>query len=80
METRQNQLVHADQIAKEVGISQRWIIYEAKAGRLPHIKVESDFLFDLDTVKHLLRIRATFENLISPPPTLTQKGLLSNAS
>lgn len=59
METRQDQFVRAETIAKELCISQRWIVQEARAGRLPHIKVEHDFLFDLTTVKHLLKIRAT---------------------
>lgn len=38
--------------------SERWLIAEAVAGRIPHLRTDSSFLFDVDAVKRALGERA----------------------
>lgn len=49
---------NADRTADRLGVPAGWLKAEAKAGRLPYLRVGSRMLFHLDTVKKALIERA----------------------
>lgn len=52
------------ELARCVRVPVSWIRTEAAAGRLPHLKAGKQLLFDLDTVRRILRERAAEEGVV----------------
>jgi hypothetical protein len=53
-----SRLTTISHLARRLRVPVRWLRAEADAGRLPHIRAERQFLFDLETVEGLLLARA----------------------
>jgi len=51
------------QMARELGVSVRWLRSEAERGALPHVKADRGLLFDKATVERLLVERAKREGV-----------------
>jgi hypothetical protein len=51
-------LLPAGPMARLLGVPVRWLKAEAEAGRIPHVKAETVFLFDVETVERVLLDRA----------------------
>ena len=51
-------LLTAGQMARRLRVTARWLKAEADAGRIPHLKAETVYLFDPDVVERVLRERA----------------------
>lgn len=49
-------------VARKLRVPEKWIRDEAAAGRLPHIKAGSGYLFNIDAVIQCLSKRAATEN------------------
>jgi hypothetical protein len=45
-------------MARQLGVTTRWLRAEAEAGRLPHVHADTTILFDADLVEQLLAERA----------------------
>jgi hypothetical protein len=50
-------------MARELGVSVRWLRSEAERGALPHVKADRGLLFDKATVERLLVERAKREGV-----------------
>ena len=48
-------------MARQLGVTAKWLRAEAEAGKLPHLKAGERILFELNTVKTLLVERAKLE-------------------
>lgn len=46
-------------MARSLGLPVRWLRNEADAGRLPHLKVEKEYLFSPEAVVRALVVRAS---------------------
>jgi hypothetical protein len=58
MQMDANDFIPARQVAAQLGLPLSWVQAEARAGRLPHLKVGRSLFFDLDVVRTALRERA----------------------
>jgi excisionase family DNA binding protein len=47
-----------NEAAKELGVSPHYLRVEAKAGRLPHLRVGNRFLFPIEQVEEFLKQKA----------------------
>lgn len=65
MKTNPSPLLHAAAVARRFGVPANWLCREAAAGRLPHLRAGSRFLFDADVIERELLRRAAAE----PQPT-----------
>lgn len=52
-------------MARRLRVPVRWLRAEAEAGRIPHVKAETVFLFDPETVERVLLERAQKE-MVAP--------------
>ena len=53
-----SELLSLPRAARRLGVSARWLKLEAAAGRVPCLRADSRYLFDIDTVIQALRPRA----------------------
>ena len=53
-----NMLCPTPVLARQLGVTARWLRAEAEAGRIPSLKAENVYLFDPDVVINLLAERA----------------------
>ena len=51
-------LLPANQMARRLRVTLRWLRAEAEAGRMPCVRAEKQLLFDADTVERVLLERA----------------------
>lgn len=51
-------LLHAPALARRIGVPAYWLRREADAGRLPHVRAGTRYLFDAALVERLLLERA----------------------
>lgn len=61
MEHTRNKLATAAALARQLGVSTRWLKAEADAGRIPALKADGAYLFVPDVVIALLVERAKTE-------------------
>lgn len=54
----QSKLLPIGPMARRLRVPVRWLRTEAESGRIPHVKAERVYLFDPDTVEHVLLERA----------------------
>lgn len=54
-----NQLCNTGQLARHLRVRASWIIAEAEAGRIPHVRVGDGFMFDVLAVEAALLKRAS---------------------
>ena len=57
METKE-QLLPLNLTARYFRVPLRWLREEAQAGRIPHVRAEKAFLFNIDVVERVLLERA----------------------
>jgi hypothetical protein len=57
------ELVSLGQLARKLGVTQNWLRQEADAGRLPCLRADKRYLFDLETAKEALARRAGREEV-----------------
>ena len=48
-----------NRMARRLGVTCRWLKNEADLGRLPHVRAESRYLFDIEAVENALAARCT---------------------
>lgn len=61
--TAMPELLPLNRAARRLGVTARWLKAEADAGRIPHLRAESRYIFDMEAVA-----RSLSEQIRSQPP------------
>lgn len=69
-----SELLSLPRAARRIGVTAKWLRTEADAGRVPCLRADSRYLFDVDAVTHSLAKRAA-----SPTPVAPDEGEVSDA-
>ena len=57
-EETMSELLTLSHLARRLGVTKKWLKAEAENGRVPSLKADGRFLFDLAAVEKVLRERA----------------------
>ena len=69
-----SELLSLPRAARRIGVTAKWLRTEANEGRVPCLRADSRYLFDVDAVTRSLAKRAT-----SPTPVTQDEGEVSDA-